>query len=218
MRPTTRRSRNPRGEFVPDAQYQVETVEDQVAANAAEQRQIASPAENITNFGTVVSLKRWKIAVTPDRAQVFLWSSLMIINFISMLAMISFWICTIMCIKTLPTWNGPIAVFNGIMRRNVIRVNPGPAAYPPGDNIWADLFQQADAMNSYNLRLGLAQAGHADAELIYAYGIPLMLGHPLIWASAMTLLFLSYHFLSFIHGCIRRAHHATNVVARRRSS
>jgi hypothetical protein len=210
MRPTERRQRNERGEFAPVDQNQVATVENQVAENTDEQIQAVSSVENKTQFGTLVTLKRWKIAVTPDRAQVFLWSALVVTQFLSMAAIISFWLCALMCLKTLPTWNGLIAVFNGLVRRNAPQANPGPAAYPPEDNMWTDLFPPADVINSYNLRLGLTQTGHPNADVVFAYGTPIMLGHPFIWMGGMFLTFCSYHFLSFILGCIRRAHRVTN--------
>ena len=215
MRPTTRRHRNSRGEFLPAAETQVVTVENQVAANADEQRQIAIPAVN-TNFGTLVSLKRWQIAVTPDRAQVCLWSFNMIIKFLSMLSIISFWFCVAMCIKTLPGWHGPIQVFQGYWRRrDIIQAGNQVEA---GDTLWEDLFPLQDTLNSYTLTLGLTETGHDDARVIHGRLIPLLLTHPFLWIGSMALSFFSYHFLSFIHGCLQRATRATNAIARRRSS
>lgn len=218
-----RRQRNQRGEFIPVAEDQVATFENQVEADTDEQRQVIVPVENRTNLGTIVSLKRWKIAVTPNRAQVFLWAALLITKFLSMLSIISFWLCIVMAIKTLPGWNGPIDLFQGILRRRAPQAGPanGPANAAAGDlvdNWWEDLFPAADVLNSYHVRVGITQTGHHGAQLIFGYGLPVMLSNPIIWAGAIAATFTSYHFLSFIHGCIRRAHHATNVIARRRST
>lgn len=216
MRPTTRRRRNSIGEFVPVADGQVATVENQVAANADEQRQIASPVENKTNFGALVTLKNWQIAITPDRAQVCLWSFLMITKFLSMLSIISFWFCAIMCIKTFPVWNGPTQVFEGYRRRGDI-IEAGNQV-PDGDNLWEDLFPAMETNNAYTLKLALNETGAVMAPTIYGYSIPLLINHPFVWAGLMALAFFNYHFLSFIHGCLERAYRATTAIARRRSS
>lgn len=216
MRQTARRIRNSRGEFVPVTEDQVATVENQVAANADEQRQIATPAENKTNFEALVTLKRSEIAVTPDRAQVCLWSFLMITKFLSILSIISFWLFAIMCLRTFPVWNGPVQVFNGFMRRRDV-IQAGQQV-PAADNLWADLFPEAERLDSYSLRVSLRETGNLGAALIHGHEIPLMLRHPLIWAGLMALSFFSRGFLSFIHGCLERAYRATTAIARRRSS
>jgi hypothetical protein len=216
MRTTARRHRNSRGEFVPVAEDQVATVENQVVANADEQRQIVSPVENRTNFGTLVTLKRWKIAVTPNRAQVFLWSFLMITKFLSMLSIASFWFCVIMCIKTFPAWNGPTHIFQGYMRRHEI-IQAGNQV-DDGDRLWGDIFPGMEILHAYTLKLALTETGHNMALVIYEYAIPLMIGNPLVWASLMVLAFFNYHFISFIHGCLQQANRATKTIARRRSS
>lgn len=216
MIPTTRRYRNPRGEFVPMVDDQAATVENQVAATADEQSQIVSPVENTTNFGTLVTLKRWQIAVTPDRAQVCLWSFLMITKFLSMLSIISFWFCAIMCIKTLPVWNGPAHIFDGHRRRLAVAQAGNPVE--DGDNLWRDVFPAAETLHAYTLQLVLAETGQHMAPVIYGYSIALLVRHPFIWAGLMALAFLSYNFLSFIHGCLQRANHATNAIARSHSS
>lgn len=216
MRPTTRKYRNSRGEFVSVAEDQVATVGTQVAANADEQRRIASPVESRTNFGTIVTLKRWKIAVTPDRTHVCIWSFLMITKFLSMLAIISFWFCAIICIKTLPAWDGPVHIFEGYRRRQGI-IQTGNQLESE-DHMWRDIFPDVENLNSYTLRLALTEAGHFASPAIYGYSIPLLVGHPFVWAGLMTLSFFNCHFLSFIHGCLRRANHATKIIARRHSS
>lgn len=219
MRPTTRRQRNPRGEFVPVIENQVAVLDDQVAANTDEQRQIVSPFRNKTSLENLVTLKRWKITVTADRAQVLLWSFIMITRFLCMLSMTAFWLCGIMAIKTLPDWNGPVNLFQGILRRRAPGAAPPPvgeaAAVVAADTWWTDLFAPADVLNSYELRVGLAETGNANANLLFTCGTPVMVGHPLFWGAAMAIAFSSHHFLSFIHECIRRVHRATNV--RRRS-
>lgn len=215
MRPTTRRQRNPQGEFVPVAENQVATVENQVAANADEQRQIASPVGD-SFFGTLVALKRWQLAVTPDRAQVCIWSFLMISKFLYMLAFCSFWLSIVMCIKTLPVWNGPVQVFDGYMRRRGI-VQAGNQV-DDEDHMWQDVFPAMETLHAYTLKLTLAETGHLMAPVIYGYSIPMLFRHPFIWMGLASLSFFSYHVLSFIHGCLQRANRATNAIARRRSS
>lgn len=226
MRATRRR--NSRGEFIAPSDGQVVAVENQVAANAAEQRQVVAPVDNTTKFGALVTLKTWQIAVTPDRAQVCLWSFLMITKFLSILSIISFWFCALMCIKTLPGWNGPNQVIAGFVRRREPAAAPvapaadapaDPPANPPApDNIWTDVFPAAEALNSYTLRLALTQNGNQAAPVIWGRQIPLLFGNPLVWMILIALSFFIYHFLSFIHGCLERAYRATTVIARRRST
>lgn len=197
------------------AEDQVETSADQVAPNLGEQRQTATPAKTRTYFGALIALRNWQIAVTPDRAQVCLWSFIMTTKFLSMLSVISFWVCIIMCTKTLPAWNGPTNVFAGHMRRkDIIRAGNQVDAK---DNVWADIFPPMESLEAHSLKIALTETGRPGAPVIYGHTIPLLLKHPLVWASLAALSFLTRGFLSFIHGCLERAYRATTAISRRRS-
>jgi hypothetical protein len=216
MKQTARRHRNSFGEFVPMAENQVATVENHVAANADKQRQIVSSGENTTTFGTLVTMTRWQIAVTPNREQVCIWSFLMITKLLSMLSNASFWFCTLMFIKTLPTWNGAVRVFHGYIRRKDI-ISTGQAL-TDGDHMWEDLFPTPAVLEAYTLKLVVTDTAYVAAPVIYGYTMPLLINHPFFWGGVMALSFFNYHFLSFIHGCLQRASHMTKANARRRSS
>lgn len=215
MRPTARRSRNSRGEFAREVEDRVATLEGQVAANADEQRQVVSQVTSRTDFGALVTLKRWKIAITPDRAQVCLWAFIMVVKFLSILSIVSFWLCSIMCTKTLPTWDGPVQLFNGYRRRNGAAQN---IAIGVGDTWWRDLFPLRQTVAAYTLKIRLYESGFIQAPIIYSYSMPILLSNPLVWMSLMAFTFSSYHFLSFIQGCLQQAKLAAKVFARRRSS
>lgn len=216
MRQTPRRQRNQRGEFIAMPEDQVETAANQVVANFSEQRQAATPAKNSTNFGALVALRNWQIAITPDRTQVCLWSFIMITNFLSMLSMISFWICTTICVRTLPTWNGPANIFDGYMRRRGILQAGNPVG--EGDSLWADIFPPLESHEAYSLKIALTETARDAAPVIYRHVVPLLFRHPLVWAGLAALSFLSRGFLSFIHGCLERAYRATTATSRHRSS
>lgn len=221
MRSNGRRLRNSRGEFlssndelVPTTDNQLAlfgshrpTVDYQVDENAYEQTQTTTPVEDKSDLEALVTLKRWQISVTPDRAQVCLWTFMSITRFLFMLSITSFWFCVVMCIKTLPVWNGPIHIFEGYVRRN----NIGDTATPVGDegNLWADIFPPQETLQSYTLTVALAATGHHGAPVLYSYPIPLLVRHPLVWGCLMVLSFSGYHFFSFIHGCLPGASHAT---------
>lgn len=197
------------------AETQVATVENHVAANADEQRQIVSSGENTTTFGTLVTMKRWQIAVTPNREQVCIWLFLMITKLLSMLSIASFWFCALMCIKTLPAWNGLNGVFEGFRRRgNMINAGNQPQ---DGDGMWQDVFPELEVQESYSLELVLTESRYHGALVLYSYAIPLLFRHPLFWGGVMALSFFNYHFLSFLHGCLQRANHTTKAIPRRRS-
>lgn len=216
MRPTARRFRNSRGEFVPLTDDQVAIPENQFAANASEQREIASPAGNIAGIEALISLKNWKFAVTPDRAQVCIWLFIMTTKFLSMLSIASFWFCVVMCVKTIPFWEGPANVLAGFARRRDVLQNGFENV--AGDNVWGDLFPWEEALDSYTVAVGLAETGRPGALLIRGYAAPLLIGNPLIWIGLMALSFCNWHFLSFLHGCLKQAHRATKIIARRRSA
>lgn len=216
MRQTPRRRRNQQGEFIPLAEDQVATAVNQVAANVGEQRQTAIPAKNNTSFGALVALRDWQIAITPDRTQICLWSFMMITNFLSMLSIISFWICTTISVKTLPVWNGQTNIFEGYMRRQGI-IQAGNQV-DEGDNIWSDVFPPMESHEAYCLKIALTETARDAAPVIYRYVVPLLFRHPLVWAGLAALSFLSRCFLSFIHGCLERAYRATTAISRRPSS
>jgi hypothetical protein len=228
MTPTTRQ-RNQRGEFTPITRqevaastnqpatidHRVPILDGQTTTSAGEQIQTTSPTTT-TGFGTLVTMKRWKIGVTPSRTQLFLGSFIMLIKFLSMLSITAFWGCVIMCIKTFPSWNGPINLFNGYMRRSI--ADQAGLPIEAEDNAWEDLFPAAETLNAYTLRLSLNMTGNPMAVGIHEYVIPLLIGNPLTWAGLMTVAFLSYHFLSFIHGCLQQASRATKIITRHRST
>lgn len=214
MRPTVRRYRNAQGEFVAAAEELVAAAENQVPANA--DVQIESPDKNKTDFGALVTLKKWQIAITPDRTQACLWSFLVITNFLCILSIIFFWVCIIMCIKTFPVWNGPIHIFEGFMRRrNIIA---GGNQVDPEDNFWEDLFPRMESLEAYTLKILLTETGRIGSPTILGLQIPLLFKHPLVWACLMLLAFLEYCFLSFIYGCLKRAYRAITIHIRRRSA
>lgn len=213
MRQTPRRQRNQRGEFIAMTEDQVETAANQVVANVGEQRQVAAPARNSTKFGALVALRNWQIAITPDRTQLCLWSFIMITNFLSMLSMISFWICTTICVRTLPVWDGPARIFEGYMHRQSLHHAGNQVA--EGDNIWTDIFPPAESREAYSLKIALTETASEGARVIFTQAVPLLFRHPLVWAGLTALSFLSRGFLSFIHGCLERAYRATS---RQRSS
>lgn len=215
MRPTTRRRRNSRGEFSTEVGDQVATVENQVAANAEEQKQIMRQVAGGPDFGALVTLKRWKIAITPDRAELCLWLFIMVVKFLSMLSIISFWLSLTMFLKTLPSWQGPVRLFDGYRRRNQGGQN---VVVNPDDNWWTDLFPRDQVLNSYTLWFGFYQTGDPDAVLLHDYTVPLVFRNCVVWIFLMAFFFCSYHFLSFIQGCLQQAKLAAKVFARRRSS
>lgn len=232
MTPITRQ-RNSRGEFTPipreelapssnrlpspglqspTVDYQVPAISGNGTASAGEQSQ----ATKSNGFGTLVTMKRWKIAVTPNRAQVFLCFFTMLTRLLSMLSVALFWGCAVMCIKTFPNWNGPIDLFNGYVRRANAIQDGNPIE--DGDNAWEDIFPAADTLNSYTVRLALNLTGHPMAANIREYSLPLLIGNPLVWAGMMIVAFCTYHFLAFIHGCLKQASRATRLITKHRST
>lgn len=207
MRQTPRRQRNPRGEFIPATEDQVPAAENQVVANFGEQRQVAIPPQNNTGLGALVALKNWQIAITPDRAQVCLWSFIMTTKFLSMLSVISFWVCITMCTKTFPSWDGGANIFGGfVRRREIIRAGN---QLEERDGMWEDIFPLIESLDAYSLKISLTETARPGAPVIYGYQVPILFRHPLVWASLAAVSFLSRSFLSFIHGSLEQAYNAT---------
>lgn len=200
MSQTPRRHRNSRGEFV-------KFTEDQLVGSYGKENETRTLAKKSTKFGSIVALRNWQAAITPDRTQICLLSLIAITRFLSILSIISFWLCITIAVKTLPSWAGPTNTFDGYMRRRSIIA--GGNQVEEYDNFWVDLFPPTESLEAYTVKISLTETGRAAAPVVLKLAIPLLLSHPLVWVSLAALSFLTRYLFSFTHGCLQRAYRAT---------
>lgn len=211
MRPTPRRYRNAQGEFVAAADNKVEHSEKEFAANTDEERKTMSPVQNET-FGALGLLTKWRVSITPNKAQVCLWAFITATNSLYALSIITFWISLIMCVKTFPAWRGVRRLFEGIARRSAA----GQLWYQmnPNDNFILDLFPPEEEQDAYTLHISCTEGARLPPPAVWTHAIPLRLENPVFWLILMILALINSYLLSFVHGCLKRAYRA---VSRRRS-
>jgi hypothetical protein len=200
MSQTPRRRRNSCGEFV-------KSTEDQVVATVDRERETTTLAKKPTKFGALFALRNWQAAVTPNRTQIIIWPLIMITKFLSMLSITSFWLCSTIAVKTLPSWAGPTNIFDGYMRRRAII--EGGNQVDQTDHILADIFPPVESFGAYNLKIALTETARQGAPVICELAIPLLFRHPLVWASLAALSLSARYFLSFTHDCLQRAYRTT---------
>lgn len=192
------------------------STEDKVIETIDSERETTTLAKKPTKFGALFALRNWQAAITPNRTQIIIWPLIMITKFLSMLSITSFWLCSTIAVKTLPSWAGPTNIFVGYMRRRGI-IQDGKQV-DPVDYMLADIFPPVESFEAYNLKIALTETARQGAPVLYELAIPLLFRHPLVWASLAALSLSARYFLSFTHGCLQRAYCAKTATSRQGSS
>lgn len=202
MKSTRRLNRNAHGEFVAPPRDSVENTDDQVVPYNLEKRQTMKMVEEDTPIERLAPLHNWRLLVTVNRMQVCILTVSVLMRIISILAIIAFWGSIIMGFKTMTTWDGPQSLLRGIKRRDAL--TSSGATVPTDDNLWEDLFPAKESMQSYNIKLILADSGLDDATRAYEYSLPLVTHNPLVWTGVNLASVFIYHIVVFLRGFLQR--------------
>ena len=161
----------------------------------------------------IFTLKRWNLDLTIDRVQVCLWMLILMMKIISTLAVISFWLAVLFCLKSLPGWQGPQRVITGYVRRRDFINNQHQI--PANDHFLEDLFPFQDRQLSFQLLIAFAHDALAENAVLNVL-VPILVDDPIVCLMLMLLAFIINHAATFTHGCLRQANHAVRTLAKRR--
>ena len=207
MRQTPRRHRNAQGEFIAAAENKVERAAKEFTPNTDDERKTMGPAKNDA-FGALDLLTKWRISITPSKAQVCLWAFITATKFLHMLSIATFWVSLIICVKTFPGWDGVSRLFYGIARRR----SKGLAwnEFNFEDNFLLDLFPPEERDSAYTLHVSLTDGSRYMPPVLWEFTISPRLENPVFWLIMMNLAFINFYLLLFVHGCLKRAYRAVS--------
>ena len=155
--------------------------------------------------GQFMDMTRWAIAVTPSRIDFVRWASLMTIKALCLFTNFLFWVFAFMVVKTAPTWTGLVPSISALWKCRPILLGGGGISIVP--EIWAEVFPEADIANAHSLQVILHQTGQPDAAVLNSFTVPLLVGNPIFWAGATTIMFILHGSLSFIYRCLTSQDH-----------
>lgn len=194
-----------------------------VKSAAGEQNQKVCRYKVAQNQASIFfTLKRWKIESTIDRTQICLWTFIMMMKLLMLVVVVSFWIASLLFVKTLATWGGFQRVMDGFARRREMALNAvgdqagnaNDAGADDGQNqetIWEDLFPAGIRFASYHLNLIVSDSGLRAARPVFGLRFALLLTNPIVWLLVILILFISHHLIKFVHDCLQNALQATRV-------
>ena len=143
-----------------------------------------------------ITMGRFQIDSTITGVRVFTWLLLFTIKIVSILTATAFWLATIIFIKTLSEWNGPLELLYFTFRYL--------KGAPPVDNLWMHIFLGTEYLSGPQLRLAVHSSNYVYAPAIYSTSIPIIYDNPFVWLFVMTFMFISHYFACFAHDCLSK--------------
>lgn len=146
-----------------------------------------------------ITMGRFQIDSTITRARVFIWLLLLSTKMVSILTATAFWLATIIAIKNLLDWNGPLKILYFTVRYL--------GGSPPVKDLWSHIFLGTEYLSGPHLRLAVHNSDYIHSSAIYSTSIPILYDNPFVWLFVMALMFISHYFTCFAHDCLAKSAH-----------
>jgi hypothetical protein len=143
-----------------------------------------------------ITMGRFQIDSTITRVRVFTWLLLLSIKIVSLLTATAFWLATIIFIKNLSEWDGPLKILYFTLRYL--------GGSPPVDNLLRHIFFGTGYLSGPHLRLAVHTSNYINSPAIYSTSIPILHSNPFVWLFIMTFMFISHYLTCFAHDCLSK--------------
>lgn len=172
-----------------------------------EQNGVGRQSQTFDSF----TFKRCRIVSTTDRTQIFLWVFIWITRFLFILTFISFLISLFLLFKNLLDY--PNRIVNWTMHI-LYRVSQNKPILDD-DTFWNHGLRGSKSYRNHKPCLKVTDLVADPARIMHEVFFPLLSNNPVIWLIIMSIFFICYHLLSFIHESLLQVRRVMGTPARR---